>query len=169
MESCSILSSICFLRYAASASIVTRISKYSLSPKCYQDRHGRRIVVSRVRSLTSETPCFVPSTSKKEPFRLFFLRRLPTSHRSVGMQMNIDYDGAGGSLLKKAKRKPIRLDGFSFGSPNRARTCDIMINSHALSEIVNVLRNDTPFKCSTEIISSSNTSFKCNRYTYCSR
>ena len=35
-------------------------------------------------------------------------------------------------LFEKAKRKTIRLDGFLFGSPNRARTCDIMINSHAL-------------------------------------
>ena len=30
------------------------------------------------------------------------------------------------------KKTPKKLDVFSFGSPNWARTSDIMINSHAL-------------------------------------
>ena len=40
--------------------------------RSHQGRHGRRIVVSRVRSLTSETPCFVPLTRKNSHSGSFF-------------------------------------------------------------------------------------------------
>ena len=73
---------------------------------------------------------------KKQPFRLFFLRQLPTSPRqgacSVGMQMDINHDVTGGALPRSKKKRPHSVRSFLFGSPDRAWTCDIMINSHAL-------------------------------------
>ena len=42
------------------------------------------------------------------------------------------HDIADSNRVKGPKQKPPALGGFCFGSPNRARTCDFMINSHAL-------------------------------------
>jgi hypothetical protein len=52
----------------------------------------------------------------KQPFRLFPFRQLPTSQRSVGMQMDIDRDVTG-KLDREAKRKDRTLcDLFFLGS-----------------------------------------------------
>ena len=55
---------------------------------------------------------------KKQPFRLFFLRQLPTSPRqgacSVGMQMDINHDVTGGSFAKEQKEKTTRWWSFLF-------------------------------------------------------
>ena len=55
--------------------------------------------------------------SKKQPFRLFFLRRLPTSQRSVGMQMEINHDVAGLYLDHVVKRKDHALRDLFFLAP----------------------------------------------------
>ena len=58
---------------------------------------------------------------KKQPFRLFFLRQLPTSPRqgacSVGMQMDINHDVTGGALPRSKKKRP--LDGGLFFLSNQ--------------------------------------------------
>ena len=66
---------------------VTRQIQTPKFVRTYRGRHGSRIEFLRAKIFCFKNSCFVPLTEKNSHSGYFPSRQLPTSQRSVGMQM----------------------------------------------------------------------------------
>ena len=124
---------------------VTRQIQTSKFVRTYRGRHGSRIEFLRAKIFCFKNSCFVPLTEKNSHSGYFFPVNYQLRNAQSVCKWYFNHDVTGSLLIDDKKKRPHSVRSSLFGSPDRAWTCDIMINSHALyrTELITSKSADT--------------------------